>query len=112
MTGFQIDPTALAKIRNAAQSAVKDAAEFTLETANRTIPIDTGALQRSGQVSTSTDGLTAAISYDTPYAARVHEDTRAQRRNGRKAKWLEHTVDAEATTIFKFIGDRLKAAFS
>lgn len=110
MSGFVLDQGVLRKIQAEAASAVKDAAEHVLEQANRSIPIDTGAMQRSGQV--SMNGLTAVVSYDTPYAVRQHEDTRMRHAKGRKAKWLEDTVRSESETVLGFIADRLRKAFA
>lgn len=73
------------------EKAVYEAANALLREANTQVPIDTGALQRSGTV--SQDGLKANVSYDTPYAARWHEqDANFQR--GRKKKYLEDPLNS------------------
>lgn len=107
---FNIDPAALAKLRGVMSGAVADAAEHLLEQANRAIPIDTGAMQRSGQVTAT--GLEAVVSYDTPYAARQHEDTRLRHKSGRKAKWLEDTVNGEQANVVKFLADAARKALA
>lgn len=107
---FELGPAGLSKLGDVLSRAVADGAEHLLEQANRSIPIDTGALQRSGQVTAR--GLEAAVSYDTPYAARQHEDTRLRHENGRKAKWLEDTFTAETDTVFRFMADTVRKAFT
>lgn len=102
------DPTVLAKIRKAAARAVRDGAEFLLEDANRTAPIEEGTLIRSGQV--SVDGLTASVSYDTPYAARQHEDTRLRHDEGRRAKWLELTAAENRDRIGEHLARTMREA--
>lgn len=104
---WKIDKRALAAaaMRQAAHDAVGDAAEYILETANRTVPIEEATLKRSGQV--SQDGLTAMISYDTPYAARQHEELDYRHDSGRRAKWLEKTMEEEEKAVTEFLRKKL-----
>jgi hypothetical protein len=54
------------------------------------VPLDIGTLLGSGQVvqaETIEEG--AAVVYDTPYAARLHEHPEYNFQNGRKGKYLE-----------------------
>jgi len=97
---------ATTKIREAAMDALVDATEFLLQEANETAPIEEATLIRSGTVSVDRKGLRTAISYDTPYARRQHEDTRLRHDPGRRAKWLERTLNEQRTRVFKFIADR------
>lgn len=57
------------------------------------VPHDLGTLQGSGAVSTplgSRDGDPEAhVTYDTPYAARLHEHPEYNFQGGRKGKYLE-----------------------
>jgi hypothetical protein len=105
MKGFhwRADRRALvsAKVHEATIQAVGDAAEYVLETANRTVPLEEGTLQRSGDV--DHDGLKATISYDTPYACRQHEDSRNRHDSGRRAKWLEKTFQEETGKVREFL---------
>ncbi len=101
---------AAAKIRDAAMDALVDASEFLLQEANETAPIEESTLIRSGTVTVDRKGLRTAISYDTPYAVRQHEDTRLRHDPGRRAKWLERTLNEQRIRIFKFIGDRVRKA--
>lgn len=90
MSGFRVnwnDSEARAIIRNGGGSAVRACANFLLDESRKQVPLDTGALSRSGGV--STDGLEATVYYDTPYAIIQHEKTGLNHQRGRKAKYLE-----------------------
>lgn len=76
-------------LRTAAQGGshgLYEYATLVLDESRKQVPLDTGALSRSGMV--SIDGLAATVSYDTPYAVRWHEE-QANFQHGRKNKYLE-----------------------
>ena len=52
---------------------------------------------------TALPGLTVVVSYDTPYALKQHEDTRLRHAPGRRAKWLERTLDERQSAVVDFI---------
>lgn len=81
-----------AAARAAAAAGLLEAAEALLEEANRTVPFDTGALMRSGESSLDREKLVSAVSYDTPYAVRLHEHPEYRFRRGRRGKWLEQAA--------------------
>lgn len=87
-------------------AAVGAAAEYLLEEANRTVPIEEATLARSGSVDVG--GGEASISYDTPYAARQHEETAWRHRPGRRAKWLQLTLQEQARNVGDFLAARLQ----
>jgi hypothetical protein len=89
-----------------------DAGENILEEANRTIPHDEGVMQDSGSVSIASDGSEAAIYYDTPYTVRQHEDTSLRHPNGRRAKWLELTLQERGSTVVQWIATEYKRLMS
>lgn len=99
---------AVAKVRRAGMRGLEDAAEFLLEEANRTIPHETGEMQRSGAVSSDAERMQAAVSYNTPYAPRQHEDTRLRHDPGRRAKWLQLTCVEQTDRV----ADHLRRAIS
>lgn len=80
--------TELAKaiMRHGGEKGIRDCANLLLEESRKQVPLDTGALSRSGTV--ESEGLSATVSYDTPYAVRWHE-TKANFQHGRKKKYLE-----------------------
>lgn len=112
MSGFhwKVDRRALAKavVRKAAESALQDAADFLLEEANRTVPIEESTLMGSGQA--TQEGLKAVVSYDTPYACRQHEETGYRHNSGRRAKWLELTFKEQQGKVKEHIASKMKAA--
>lgn len=91
MIRFKFDSeidTEIAKeiMKRGGEKGIRDCANLLLEESRKQVPLDTGALSRSGAV--SSEGLSATVSYDTPYAARWHEND-ANFQHGRKKKYLE-----------------------
>ena len=91
------------------RAALKDAAEFLLEQANRTVPLEEDTLERSGKATVVSDE-SAAVSYDTPYARRQHEDLTLNHAPGRRAKWLQRTLTEETARLNEIIANRLREA--
>jgi hypothetical protein len=79
------------------------AAEAWLTEANLTVPHDEGTLERSGEASVDEAELRAAVSYDTPYAVRQHEDMTLSHDGKGQAKWLENTGTQMADTLAQII---------
>jgi hypothetical protein len=99
---------AVGDLRRRALAAVGEGGEFLLEKANRTVPIEEATLEGSGKVTVDRDRLVAAVSYDTPYALRQHEDTRLRHDPGRRAKWLEHTFREERSKVLGYLAERMR----
>ncbi len=106
------DPRVQRALERAAKGAVADACEYLLEQANRTAPIEEGTLIRSGSTSVQISGgvVTGVIAYDTPYAARQHEDTRLRHDAGRRSKWLERTMKERGPKVGDFMARRMDGA--
>ncbi|WP_399088022.1 hypothetical protein ACGH2B_12495 [Streptomyces sp. BBFR2] len=85
-------------------------AEHLLAASRAEVPLDEGTLERSGAASVDESSLTAAVSYDTPYAVRVHEDMTARHSPGRKAKYLENPARREAGQIAAIIAAQVRRA--
>lgn len=77
------------------------AGEHVLGESNDHTPHEEGPLERSGKTSTEDTGskATVAVSYDTPYAVRQHEDLTYRHDPGRTAKYLENALNAESTVV-------------
>jgi hypothetical protein len=93
------DGASAARARRAAASAVvKIIAEDLLGQAQRSAPVDEGTLRGSGavKITEKLDGVEAEISFDTPYAARQHEEVTYRHPKGGKAKYLEDPLKAMA----------------
>jgi len=86
--------------------ALLKAAEYLLEEADRTIPIEEGTLERTGQASAGFQGRAGAaahVSYGTPYAVIQHEATDFRHAAGRRAKWLELTFEEQREHVWRMI---------
>lgn len=85
-------------------------AEHVLNESNAIVPLDEATLQRSGVASVDPRELEAAVSYDTPYAVRQHEDETIVHRNGRQAKYLERAWLASRPLAGKIIANQIRKA--
>lgn len=89
---FEIKWNGAAVTREMRAGAVRGlflAAEHVLGESRLVVPIEEATLSRSGATSVDADELKASVSYDTPYAARQHEDMTLRHDTGRTAKYLE-----------------------
>lgn len=84
------------------------AGELTLQATRQRVPIAEGTLERSGAVSVDEQSLTAAVSYDTPYAVRVHEDMTARHSPGRSAKYVESVLPEVAAEVQALIAAQVR----
>ena len=85
-------------------------AEHLLAESRHEVPIAEGTLERSGATSVDEANLVAGVTYDTPYATRVHEDLSARHSPGRKAKFLEDPANREADAIGELIAAQVRRA--
>lgn len=83
-------------------------AENLLTESNALVPLDEATLQRSGVASVDDDELTAAVSYDTPYAVRQHEDMTLRHPGGRQAKYLEQPFIETRALAAKIIANQIR----
>ena len=88
----------------------KDAGENVLEESNRMVPHDEGTLMRSGQVSVDEEKLDVFVSYDTPYAVKLHENPQYNFQQGRQGKWLEQGLKNRQSAIQEFLKAKLSEA--
>lgn len=88
------------------------AAEHVLAKSREVVPLEEATLSRSGTASVDEAGEVAAVSFDTPYAARQHEELTWRHAPGRTAKYLERplgeTRPDQARLIARGIQDELK----
>ncbi len=75
------------------RESVRAGAERILARANRTVPFREGHLKESGAV--TVDGTQAAISYDTVYAARLHQHPEYNFSPPGRGKWLTLAIEEE-----------------
>lgn len=98
-----INPSAKSVLNGSANRGVALAAEHILGVSNDQVPIEEDTLMRSGTVSTDPGTFSAAVSYDTPYAARQHEDMTLRHDAGRNAKYLENAMNSEVKVAAEII---------
>ncbi|MET8399575.1 hypothetical protein [Streptomyces sp900116325] len=101
---------ALAAMRQGAALGVRLAAEHVLTESRRLVPIEEATLERSGVATVDEANLTAAVSYDTPYAVRQHEELNYRHDAGRTAKYLERPLLDEADTATALIAAQVRRA--
>jgi len=95
--------------RKATVEALFEASEVLLEESDRDVPIDKGDLQISGQTSFDEEKLQSAVSYDTPYAVRLHENPQYNFQHGRKGKWLEDALKNFSGRFQAWMKDRIRS---
>lgn len=98
---------ALRRIDRFAADAVESAAEFLEDASNANVPDLTGALQASSKVSVDRGEPAASVSYDTPYAARVHEDMTARHDDG-TSKFLETALTSNRRELLNIMAGELR----
>ncbi len=103
---------AIDRMRAGAAKGLALAAEHILTVSNEHVPLEYGDLQGSGVTSLDEAELAASVSYDTPYAARQHEELAWRHDPGRTAKFLENAVNSEASTAGKIIADTIRQELS
>ncbi|MFD9813713.1 hypothetical protein [Streptomyces sp. NPDC059080] len=99
-----------AVMREAAARGLLLGAEHTLAVSRQRVPIAEGTLERSGAASVDEQQLAAAVSYDTPYAVRVHEDLTARHSPGRTAKYLESVLPEVSGDVQALIAAQVRRA--
>lgn len=95
-----------------AYKGLVEAANYLLVESNKTVPFDTGLLESTGRTSGDINIMTTAVSYDTPYAERVHEHPEYRFKNGRRGKWLENTIDEQKRELEKIVAKALSDAIN
>ncbi|MEV4457013.1 minor capsid protein [Microbispora sp. NPDC049633] len=94
--------------RAAAVRGLRKAAEHLLQASRELVPIEEGTLERSGVASVDEDELRAAVSYDTVYAVRQHEDLTLKHDEGRQAKYLEEPMQSERGTMLDIVAAEVR----
>lgn len=96
-------------VKKASSRGLTLAAEHILGVAKEQVPIEEHTLEESGFTSTAgVHALRAAVSFDTPYAVRQHEDMTARHDKGRNAKYLENAFNSEQDAVKQIIAKELK----
>lgn len=101
---------AVNQLDDAIERGLQAGAELWLDESNRKAPIETGALIRSGVAISR--GKEAAVGYNTPYAARQHEELGYRHDDGREAKFLENAGTNNADRIIQAVAGEVRRALS
>jgi hypothetical protein len=95
--------------RRNALRGLRLAAEHILQVSKTQVPLEEGTLERSGKVTVDESRLEAAVSYDTVYAVRQHEElTWHHPVPGRKAKYLEDPMREEHDRAMEIIAAQVR----
>ncbi|MFJ2196953.1 hypothetical protein [Streptomyces violaceusniger] len=94
--------------RAGALRGLRIGAEHVLTESRKRVPIEEATLERSGVATVDESSLTAAVSYDTPYAIRQHEELNYRHDPGRTAKYLEGPLTEQAATVAAIIAAELR----
>lgn len=86
------------------------ATEHVLQVSRGRVPLEEGTLERSGVASVDEATLTGAVSYDTVYAVRQHEELTWRHAEGRTAKYLEGPMAEETRTVQEIIAAEVRRA--
>ena len=108
---LKANPAIAGAMREAAARGLALSAEHVLGEARKTVPLEEGTLERSGDVVTDPENLRAAVVFDTPYAVRQHEDMTARHDPGRSAKYLENALNSETDTVREIIAATIRGEF-
>lgn len=99
---------AKAAVRDGEVEGVTLGAEHLLGASRAVVPIQEAILSDSGTASLDKATATAAVSYDTPYAARQHEELEWEHDAGRTAKYLERPMHEEAAAIRGIVAAQIR----
>lgn len=99
------------RLTTAAGRGLALAGEHVLGESSRLVPLEEGTLDRSGTVSVEQKGLRAAVSYNTPYAVRQHEDLTLKHDEGRQAKYLETALTGNRQQASEIIAGAIRGEF-
>jgi len=91
------------KEREGRNKGLRLAAEELLAASQAIVPIEEATLERSGVASVDESKGKAAVSYDTVYAVRQHEELTWRHDPGRQAKYLEQPFETERPTMLALI---------
>jgi hypothetical protein len=104
-----INNTVPVGLHRAIFEALQIGAEALLTESIKTSPHDEGILDQSGKTSGDFAKMTTAVSYDTPYAVRLHEHPEYNFQGKGRGKWLEKTLQEEKSMLTALIASRIRA---
>lgn len=73
----------------------------------KVVPLRDGILAASAATDVDPITLSGSVSYDTPYAARQHEELDWRHAPGRTAKYLERPLHEQSDTMHRLIAEEI-----
>lgn len=110
-TEFTLDVTqvtaAFKKLEGAMQKTIKQQAaqavgDELLRLSQFEVPLEIGTLANTGV--SEQDGDEQIVGYNTPYAAKLHENPQFNFQNGRKGKYLEQPIKENLSALNQIFG--------
>ena len=96
---IELDKTLITStVKACGQKAIKESLEYIAEISKEQVPVDTGALRDSCEVTLDDSRLAGVVSYNTDYAVDQHENLTYGHHNGGNAKFLENPVNDSVST--------------
>ena len=95
------------KLEGKAKEVLRDQGNQLLRESRNEVPLDTSTLLKSSK-SEFVGEFEREVSYNTPYALRVHEHPEYNFQRGRKAKYLEDPHKRLSATFAKDLAEALK----
>lgn len=100
----------LAQIVAGAFNGIEQAAEHLLQVSSQLAPHQEGILAGSGTVTADESTDTAAVSFNTVYARRQHEELTWRHKPGKQAKYLEEPALTERPIMLAIIAKAVRRA--
>lgn len=98
----------LSAVTAANRRGLQRGAEHLHERSNAVCPLDEHTLISSSFVSVANNGKQAAVSYNTVYARRQHEELGWRHKPGRQAKYLEEPTKTEWPVIKQIVAAEIE----
>lgn len=100
-----------AAFRRGASRGLAMAGEHLVGQARREVPLREGTLSRSIRATVDDAASTLAVSADTPYARRQHEDETLDHPGGRKAKYIEDPMTRERDVMLGLVAAAIRREY-
>lgn len=90
--------------------AIGEIADELLRLSQLEVPLDISYLMQSGD--SERDGEEYVVSYNTPYAARLHENPQFKFQNKRKGKYLEEPLKKNLKIFIRFFNESMGEVYA
>ena len=94
------------RVDEAGHAGAQIAGQRVLSAANQLVPLLSGTLRDTGTV--DVEGSEATVSYNTKYAAILHEHPEWNFRNGRDGHWLQDAAERSGAEVADDYGKQIR----